>query len=765
MTEQIGRNKRPTIALFLDVIEGDFANVLRSGVVDGAELYDVNLILLPGRTLNTPFPYQYQHHVIYNLVNQDNIDAIILPAIAFSNYSTPEERERFYRSFAPIPIVTLFLAIPMAGASSIVCDGRPGLRELFEHLIVNHGKRRIAFIKGPDKNPEAIERFEIYCDMLKKYGLVFDKDLVCPGDFIEQSGVEAIKTLLDKRKSVFDALVASNDQMALGALSQLQKRGYRIPEDIAVAGFDNIEAARFNTLPLSTVEQPIYEMGKQAVALALARIRGEAPVTITMDSAAIFRGSCGCATDMIFERERDETDGLQPDLPSSWELVAKELEQIKRLSLPENSFMGLINSIAGEIDGVSTRQAFAAFDDILRNVCLGEDEVSYIHSLLSRLRGFRRGGAPDNAGVQEWEGFFYQTGAMLLDAYQRRNEERWNKHYQNLRTLRDVLSEMVSNLGDNETTVQSITKSLSTLGINSCFIAFYEKELVHHRGQPWIMPPFLQMALIFRDGQIEQVHQKNRSVQTRDFLGSSYISRDKRMMLVVSPLFFLENQLGLIVCEFNPNDTVMYDSLFAEMGCILKLSALIKVKEEIENKLRDAVKELEVYNDHLNNLSQTDELTGLYNRRGFLILTKQSLHLARQMSKSGLLFFADLDGLKMINDTYGHEEGDNAIRQTGMMLRSTFRNADIIARLGGDEFTVFTVDTTIEIARVIQNRLNQTMDEYNQSSGKPYQISISMGAVEFFAWDQVSIDELLAKADSLLYDQKRAKKLRRAEQA
>jgi len=95
----------------------------------------------------------------------------------------------------------------------------------------------------------------------------------------------------------------------------------------------------------------------------------------------------------------------------------------------------------------------------------------------------------------------------------------------------------------------------------------------------------------------------------------------------------------------------------------------------------------------LNNLSQTDELTGLYNRRGFISLTRSSLELAQRMGKSGLLFFIDMDGLKVINDSYGHEEGDIAIKEIANILRSAFRKSDIVARLGGDEFTVFTTDT------------------------------------------------------------------------
>ncbi|NLW48843.1 MAG: GGDEF domain-containing protein, partial [Firmicutes bacterium] len=173
---------------------------------------------------------------------------------------------------------------------------------------------------------------------------------------------------------------------------------------------------------------------------------------------------------------------------------------------------------------------------------------------------------------------------------------------------------------------------------------------------------------------------------------------------------------------------------------------------------QEAVKELAEYNEKLSNISQTDELTGLYNRRGFMNLANQNLRLARKRGKNGLLFFVDIDDLKQINDQYGHDEGDLAIKAVGVILAKTFRASDIIARLGGDEFTILATDSSLNILPKIEERLSKFTKEYNLQSGKPYQLSISIGAVPFQSYESVSLENLMSQADNILYKEKKRKR-------
>lgn len=158
----------------------------------------------------------------------------------------------------------------------------------------------------------------------------------------------------------------------------------------------------------------------------------------------------------------------------------------------------------------------------------------------------------------------------------------------------------------------------------------------------------------------------------------------------------------------------------------------------------------------LRSLALLDELTGLYNRRGFFTLAKRHVKVARRAKKALWLFFLDLDGLKQINDRFGHQEGDLALTQTAEILRRTFRDADIIARVGGDEFTVLALDASSEdSAQVMTARLQENVREVNTRGGRRYELAFSLGVARFDPKAMESIEELVAKADTALYEQKR----------
>jgi diguanylate cyclase (GGDEF)-like protein/PAS domain S-box-containing protein len=169
--------------------------------------------------------------------------------------------------------------------------------------------------------------------------------------------------------------------------------------------------------------------------------------------------------------------------------------------------------------------------------------------------------------------------------------------------------------------------------------------------------------------------------------------------------------------------------------------------------------------EEIRNLSLTDELTQLRNRRGFMLLAEQQLKLSRkkefvndEKQSELLLLFIDLDGLKKINDRYGHNEGDTAIKEASEILKATFRDSDILARLGGDEFTVLIVDAGDETEDKIRERLNYNIDLANKGLNKPYQLSMSAGLIRVPANSSATIEELMEYADMVMYDEKSAKK-------
>jgi diguanylate cyclase (GGDEF)-like protein/PAS domain S-box-containing protein len=159
--------------------------------------------------------------------------------------------------------------------------------------------------------------------------------------------------------------------------------------------------------------------------------------------------------------------------------------------------------------------------------------------------------------------------------------------------------------------------------------------------------------------------------------------------------------------------------------------------------------------ERLRAMSIMDDLTGLYNRRGFLTLFQQQVKVADRTKKNMLLFFADLDKMKQINDTLGHQEGDKALIEIATILKEVFRESDIIGRMGGDEFAILVLDTTDETKEVLLKRLLNYLDDYNRS--RSYTLSLSIGIAPYDPKKPLSLDDLMAQADTLMYEEKRNK--------
>ena len=160
----------------------------------------------------------------------------------------------------------------------------------------------------------------------------------------------------------------------------------------------------------------------------------------------------------------------------------------------------------------------------------------------------------------------------------------------------------------------------------------------------------------------------------------------------------------------------------------------------------------------LRSLSLIDDLTGLYNRRGFTDLGEQYLKLARRTGRSATLIYLDVDRFKTINDTLGHHMGDRALLRIADILRQTFRRSDIIGRLGGDEFAVLAPESSGDPPELLVHRVKGAVREFDSASPEPYRLSVSVGVARFDGDALVRLDDLLAEADAAMYEEKRAKR-------
>jgi diguanylate cyclase (GGDEF)-like protein len=225
----------------------------------------------------------------------------------------------------------------------------------------------------------------------------------------------------------------------------------------------------------------------------------------------------------------------------------------------------------------------------------------------------------------------------------------------------------------------------------------------------------------------------------RSLLGVPLISRDE----VIGVLHFR---------SINPNiytqqDLRLAEKIAAQIAGAIANAQLFTDRKRMEEEIRE--------------MSLRDQMTDLYNRRGFITLAEQQIRAANRAKRPMLLTFIDLDGLKGINDTLGHEEGDRALIDAANVLRQTFRESDVIARLGGDEFAVLSIDATDMNPEDLSKRLQENINAGNAKETRPYRLAMSWGTVVYDPGYPLSLDELMSSADERMYAQKKVKSNRR----
>jgi hypothetical protein len=270
--------------MLVDWLEDDYQNVVLEGAVQAARQRGANLVCFAGGALGNPGGapsaekvasasarrFGARRNGIYDLVGPDCVDGLMILSGTLGNYAGRDELIRFCERYRPLPMCSIAVSLP--GMPSVLVDNAAGMRAAVAHLIADHGLRRIAFIRGPFANEEAERRYRIYRDVLAEYGIPIDPLLVVAGDFQRASGFEAVRVLYDERSAKVDAIVAASDYMALGAMDALSTRGFSVPRDVAIVGFDDIEEARSEIPPLTTVRQPLFGADR-AAALGRSRSR------------------------------------------------------------------------------------------------------------------------------------------------------------------------------------------------------------------------------------------------------------------------------------------------------------------------------------------------------------------------------------------------------------------------------------------------------------------------------------------------------------
>ena len=256
-----------------DLLGDSYGTTLRDSLDAACQLLDLNLYVVAGHGLEDPDPSSFAYNKVFHWIHPGAVDGIIVLSTSLAAHRGSEAVQRLCNSYEGMPLCGI--GITVQGIPSIVIDNRLAMRAVVEHLVNDHGCKRPLFIGGPPMNAEAQIRLAAFREVLEEHQIPSDPDLVCCGHFMRGRAEVEVHSLLS-RDAEFDAVIAANDAMALGALTALRKHGRRVPRDVMVAGFDDVNEVALVNPPMTTTRQPLKAMAELALRVVL-RSAGRTP--------------------------------------------------------------------------------------------------------------------------------------------------------------------------------------------------------------------------------------------------------------------------------------------------------------------------------------------------------------------------------------------------------------------------------------------------------------------------------------------------------
>jgi phosphoserine phosphatase RsbU/P len=282
-----------TLGLLADWFDEHYQETIRQTAEDAVHQRGANLLSFAGGIPGSLTRNSHKRHAVFDLVHPTNVDGAILLAGTMVNELGTSGLEDLLANLRGLPLCSI--GVELKDVPSILVDNQMGIDRALTHLVEHHGCKRIAFIRGPAKNKEAESRFAAYQEGLARLDLKKDAALVFQGDFLSASGEAAVAHWL-KTRTVPDAIIAANDEMALGALAALTNAGLSVPSDVKLVGFDDLEHSRLSTPPITTVRQPVKDLAIAAVRTIMDQLNGrDVPQLQILQTQLILRESCGCS--------------------------------------------------------------------------------------------------------------------------------------------------------------------------------------------------------------------------------------------------------------------------------------------------------------------------------------------------------------------------------------------------------------------------------------------------------------------------------------
>ncbi len=764
-------DRRLNIGFLIDDLDNYFSAQACKGAELAAKALDANLFIFPGHYLGMTdskyegMEFEYQYNTVFELESIKSADILYVLMGTIGSRAPMELQYEFLSKLPKVPVVTLFSAYD--GYPSVMFDNRSGFRKAILHLINKHGTKKLGFVSGPPTNRDAVERLETFRATMEEAGLEVPDSAVVYGNFTENSDA-VVEELLNNNKDL-EGIVFANDNMAVGGYRAIRKAGLTPGRDIKCVSYDDDFFAVSMDPPLSTVEASSAELTYRAVLNARNYINKTHLDATEVETHLVQRNSCGCE-----ELDVDEMSSrLGIDLMAAGD--KSFIESVK------NYLFGIF---ADDAPMIKIKDALTGFFNAFTDFAHGEGDVT------------RSAVEESFSAILKTDILLYTTPERffnVLQTMQARSEEivmvderklivnnMFSNFYRQMSfagvsMTRSVSTRMerVSRLvnkqtgdiflmsGEEETPYEHLISGLTTVGFRRSFLYLFQGNNKNCGDDNWKCPKTMLLKAVSDERGDRKLSENQQLIRTQSMFTNEHVIPDRRLTMTVFPLFVGEDLYGMLVNELDSNDFGSVSPVAYQLSVTMKSMIMIEEQNKVKKNLQESLEQFMRDNSMLDEMSKSDELTGLYNRRGFLDYTQKAISDPANKGEKALICYADMDNLKMVNDKFGHDDGDFSLREIASILKDTFRSTDIVGRLGGDEFVAFAITGVDHYEETIKARIDSITKKHNEKAGKPYPIEMSTGVYEFVCSPEIDIYEILDLADEKLYAEKNEKKARR----
>jgi len=557
------------IGVFTAELDDAYQIEVWRGIEARAMEREVGVVCFLGSRVNSTIASEATANVAYRIADRKSIDGLIVITSAIGTFLDAQGLAHLFASRAGLPQVSV--GVKIAGVTSLSVDGSAGLVEVVRHLARDHGRRRFALLGGPPGHPEGEERASSFRQALRDVDIPFDPRLSVQGSFLQSSGIEAARRL--KASGVpFDALVCLNDRMALGAMSELGKIGIRVPEEVSVVGFDGIEEGQYVTPPLTTVVQPLRELGSSAVEALLDLFEGGEPRDRTLSCAAAIRQSCGCPPARSYDPDLKEAP---PDATAEERRAIDELVERARCEDASGFIVKLTAALAAAETEGKLSARWNGFLSLVRREAGGG----------GRLGGALAGEGAEGAacaglsGTVQGERLFEFARVLVGETESRFQAARRTAAEERFAMLREISASLAGSF-EMPVMLSRLEAGLEHLGIGGGHLALFEG-----RSAEWS-----RLVMIPRDAPMGPLSAKGIRFRTAHLIPPRFGGGWRQGSWILEPLVFQDEPLGYLLLPGGADELSVYDTLREQVASAVKGALLLEQVRTHEHRLEAEVK-------------------------------------------------------------------------------------------------------------------------------------------------------------------------------